>query len=81
MLSDRDGSRLDGLQKALYDAWMEGATEAGGNPAGSPRAVLVRFVRGDERILAEPGGLVPSDAEVDRHSNGYAQFVLAAVEE
>ena len=81
LLSDRDGQRLEWVEKGVYRAWREDeGNSVAVNPLSSPKAILVRFVRGGERILAEEGGLVPSDAEVERDSHGEARLVFVAVE-
>ena len=80
LLSDRDNQRLEWVEKGVYRAWREGGNSVAVNPLSSPKAILVRFVRGDERILAETAGLVPSDAEVERDSHGDARLVFVAVE-
>ena len=81
LMSDRDGERLEWVEKGVYRAWREDeGNSVAVNPLSSPKAILVRFVRGDERILAEEGGLVPSDAEVERDSYGEARLVFVAVE-
>ena len=81
LLSAWDNSCVDRMQAAHDHIRMVEATESDANLADVHRkAVLVRFVRGDERILAELGGLVPSDAEAERDSYGAVRTVSMAVE-
>lgn len=80
LLSALDNSCVEGMEDAHRHIHMGKANEAGGNSVGNPKAVLVVFVRGDERIFAERSELVPSDAEAERDSYGELRYVSVAVE-
>ena len=81
LLYDMDVDRVVRTEDAYRHIRNVEAIEAGANFIDiPPKAVLVAFVRGDERFFAELGGLVPSDAEVERDLYGEARLVPVAVE-
>ena len=79
-MSAWDNSCVGSMEDAHRHIRMVKANEAGGNFVGNPKAVLVVFVRGDERFFAERTELVPSDAEAERDSYGDVRIVSVAVE-
>ena len=81
LLYDWDVDRVVRTQDAHRHIRDAEGIEAGANVIDiPPKAVLVAFVRGDERMFAELGGLVPSDAEAERNSYGDVRIVSVAVE-